>query len=104
MRPCNQCGTPIENDQIVCEPCARSNKETGFKPNVSVRPFGPDNQPMDPEPDYDTSFGQIGTVFHGVVFSLGALTAYAAGGTPIVILAGGLIGMIMSFVFIRMMI
>ena len=104
MRPCNQCGTPVENNEIVCPECSESNKETGYVPPASVRPFGPDNVPMNPEPDYDTSLGQIGTVFHGIVITTCVLIAYALGGNIIAILGAAFFGLIASFLFIRMMI
>lgn len=104
MRPCNQCGTPVENNEVVCAECVESNKETGYVPVASVRPFGPDNPAKPVEPDYDTSLGTIGTVFHAIIMSIGALTAYALGGGVVGVVGGAFLGLIMSYLIFRTLI
>ena len=104
MRPCNQCGAPVENNLIVCSACAERNESTGYEPKVSVRPFGPDNQPKDPEPDYDPSLGQIATLFHVILLLIGAGIAYGLGASTVLILFSGFCGLVFSFVFLRLMI
>ncbi|MEM9943667.1 MAG: hypothetical protein AAF939_19040 [Planctomycetota bacterium] len=104
MRPCNQCGTPIENNEIICASCEKLNLDSGYQPKVSIRPFGPDNPAKDPEPIYTTSLGHTSNVFLTLCVFLGALSGFLLGGGPYIVLGFAICSLIISFVFVRLMI
>lgn len=97
MRPCDQCGSPVENKDLVCADCEKFNSENGIKtqPKVSISPFDPATQKPVP---LDQSVNLMAISFAGCcVVCFGSAGLQIAGWPGC--LVGVLIGLLSGLVF-----
>ena len=100
MRPCNQCGHPVENNILVCKECKAWNEANA--PTESV-----ENDPPSPSNDFyaDNSYAILMGIFCLIIAALFALVGLAVNDTPGFLIggaAGVLIGAAMFTVMNRM--
>ncbi len=100
MRPCNQCGHPVENSILVCDDCKAWNAANA--PEESTTEDAPDNSN-----DFyaDHSYTILMGIFCLIITALFALVGLAVNDTPGFLIggvAGILVGATMFTVMIRM--
>ena len=109
MRPCNQCGTPVGNGNVVCVSCRSENHAAGRNDPAAMRPFGPDNPAKPAVPSKLSLLEQrrgdfILFLFWGVFGALFALVALAMGCSWGACAIAGIVGYVLSHGLLRFMI
>jgi hypothetical protein len=100
MRPCNQCGRPVENSIHICQSCEAFNEENGYEPppTVGLQSELPDIGPQ--KKDY--SYTLLMLTFNLLLVAIGALIGFSVADMSGV-LVGAAIGMIAGGTFMFLM-
>ena len=99
MRPCNQCGHPVENNILVCADCKAWNEVNAPAEQIN------DDKPPSSDFYADHSYAILMGIFCLIITALFALVGLAVNHTPGFLIGGAagiLIGATMFTVMIRM--